>query len=178
MDDASEAVAPDEEEFYRETKQQEPSRPRVPTMAPNETAAKSCKITSRTQKHVSYTIVVEGVHEPAWKLKKTPVQRRFHDFQKLHHVMAKQAKANKLTPPPQMPDGGGAMMWFQRHSTKTTAKREKCFNQMLEYMINTPVINEHEAVSYNMTVEWWRAPAERFEFLPRRGTAPRSHRRR
>ena len=45
-------------------------------------------------------------------------------------------------------------MWFQRHSTKTTAKREKCFNQMLEYMINTPVINEHEAVMEFLGMEF------------------------
>ena len=131
------------------------AEPRLATMSENEAAAKSCKIISHASaKHVTYTIKVEGVHEPYWILKKTKVERRFHRFQGLHRVIASQAKANKIAAPPRMPDGGGAMMWFQRHNPKTIAKREERFNQILEYMITTPVINEHEAVMEFLGLEF------------------------
>jgi hypothetical protein len=52
----------------------------------------------------------------------------------------------QIASPPRMPDGGGAAMWLIRHAPKTIQHRMSRFNEMLEYMIKTPVINEDSAV--------------------------------
>ena len=117
--------------------------------------AESCKIVSHTKEHVTYKIEVEGVSDP-WAVRvgsetegeKVILKRRFRDFKQIYQTLVRIAKKAEpeIASPPRMPDGGGAAMWLIRRAPKTIQRRMSRFNEMLEYMIKTPVINEHDAV--------------------------------
>jgi len=139
-------------------------RVREPSVMPSQNPATSCQIISHTAKgHVAYSIELRGVGAP-WRAKEgastktsegIAVNRHFKEFQQLHHVISRQAKVNKnIDSPPRMPDRGGAAMWVYRHSKKTIERRVARFNELLTYMITTPVIKEHEAVMAFLGLEF------------------------
>ena len=139
-------------------------RVREPSVLPSQNPATSCQIISHTAKgHVAYSIELRGVGAP-WRAKEgastktsegIAVNRHFKEFQQLHHVISRQAKVNKnIDSPPRMPDRGGAAMWVYRHSKKTIERRVARFNELLTYMITTPVIKEHEAVMAFLGLEF------------------------
>jgi quinol monooxygenase YgiN len=138
-----------------ESEGEAPVRIRQPSVLTSQHPARSCRITSHTTtKTIRYSFEIKGIASP-WSPKEGATEigggivvvRRFREFQAVYRTMARQAKANgDIAAPPRMPDGGGAVMWFRRHSAKTIERRETRFNEILEYMIKTPVINEHEAV--------------------------------
>ena len=118
--------------------------------------AASCKIVSHTSKRVEYTVEIKGISGPIWTPKSNAKKvdggisfdRHFTDFKKIHHVLVKNAKASKVTAPPRMPDNGGPLMWTRRHNPKVIAHREAVFNELLMYMVKTPVINEFAARTF------------------------------
>eukprot|EP00946_MAST-07B_sp_MAST-7B-sp1_P003797 g3797.t1 len=145
---------PDDASESGESKSSETPKARTPSVLSSQYPAKSCKIVSHTSKRVVYTIEIEGISGPIWTPKSNAkaidggitVDRHFTEFKKIHHVMVKHAKASKVTAPPKMPDNGGPLMWTRRNNPKVIAHREAVFNELLTYMIETPVINELPAV--------------------------------